>query len=280
MTFVLVHGSNGNARSWSSVQRELALLGHRSLAVNLPGHGEGSGYTRAYQAPQDLDAFARAPSAMAGVSHADGVAHVLDVVRRVRAHGPVVLVGASRGGLVLTDVANTVPDLLDRVVYVSAWCCVDRTVPEYLRAPEFADSELGSLMPLMVGDPVALGATRWNWRTADPGLLAAVKAALFADVSEQRMLAVLDCFEPDEILDFGTTVVDPRTWGRIPHTYVRLALDRAMPPAMQDLMIAQADARTPDNPFDVHTLPCGHAGFGFHPHVSAFAAILDRAEAG
>ncbi|QFU87345.1 hypothetical protein [Amycolatopsis sp. YIM 10] len=93
------------------------------------------------------------------------------------------------------------PELLDRVVYLSVWCCVDRTVPEYLEAPEFAGSKL----------------------------------------------AVLDCFEPDEILDFGTTVVDPATWGRVPHTYVRLTGDQALPPAMPDLMIAQADARTPDN---------------------------------
>ena len=38
-TFVLVHGSGSSSFIWASVQRELALLGHRSYAVDLPGHG-------------------------------------------------------------------------------------------------------------------------------------------------------------------------------------------------------------------------------------------------
>lgn len=273
-TFVFVHGSNGSARNWTSIQRELALLGHRSLAVDLPGHGAGAGFTAAYQAPQDMAAFAAAPSSLAGVTHADLVEHVTDVVRRVREHGPVVLVGASRGGLVLTAVGNAVPELLDRLVYISAWCCVDRTVPEYFAMPEFAATELGVFGPLMVGDPAALGVTRWNWRTADAEVLAGVKKALLADGTDQQFLAMLNGFEPDEILDFGTDVVDPAAWGRIPHTYLRLTEDQAMPPAMQDLLIKQADSRTPDNPFEVHSLPCSHAGFGFPAHASEVAAIL------
>ncbi|MGK3203179.1 alpha/beta hydrolase [Amycolatopsis sp. MEPSY49] len=275
-TFVFVHGSNSNARSWTTVQRELALLGHRSLAVDLPGHGTGAGYTAAYQAPQDIAAFAEAPSMLAGVSYADGVRHVIDTVRRVREHGPVTVIGASRAGLVLTSVGNAVPDLLDRIVYISAWCCVDRTVPEYMQAPEFATSKLAALQPLMIGDPAKLGVMRWNWRTADPDLLAALKVAFLADGSDQQLLALINGFEPDEILDFGTDVVDKDTWGRVPHTYIRLTDDQAIPPAMQDLLIAQADALTPDNPFDVHSLPGNHAGFGLPAHARAVAAILDK----
>ncbi len=275
-TFVFVHGSNGNSRSWTSIQSELALLGHRSLAVNLPGHGDGAGYTAAYQAPQDIVAFANAASTLAGVSYADGVEHVIDNLRRVREHGPVTLVGASRAGLVLTGVGNTVPDLLDRIVYLSAWCCVDRTVLEYMQAPEFSTSKLGDLRPLMVGDPAKLGVMRWNWRTADAGLLAALKTAFLADGTDQQLLALINAFEPDEILDFGADVVDKDTWGRVPHTYIRLTQDQAMPPAMQDLLIAQADALTPDNPFDVFSLHSSHAGFGLPAHAGEVAAILDK----
>ncbi|QWF78509.1 alpha/beta fold hydrolase [Amycolatopsis sp. CA-230715] len=273
-TFVFVHGSNGSARNWASIQRELALLGHRGLAVDLPGHGAGAGFTAAYQAPQDIEAFATAPSTMALVTHSDLVAHVIGVVRRVREHGPVVLVGASRGGLVLTAVGNAVPELLDRLVYISAWCCVDRTVPEYLAMPEFAATELGAFGSLMVGDPEVLGVTRWNWRTADAEVLAGMKKALLADGTDQQFLAMLNGFEPDEIADFGTDVIDPATWGRVPHTYLRLTEDQAMPPAMQDLLIKQADARTPGNPFEVHSLACSHAGFGLSGRAPEVAAIL------
>ncbi|NED79175.1 alpha/beta hydrolase, partial [Streptomyces sp. SID11233] len=38
-TFVLVHGAFANSFSFAPLQRELALRGQRSLAVDLPGHG-------------------------------------------------------------------------------------------------------------------------------------------------------------------------------------------------------------------------------------------------
>jgi pimeloyl-ACP methyl ester carboxylesterase len=41
-TFVLVHGAFANSFSFAPLQAELALLGHRSAAVDLPGHGSSS----------------------------------------------------------------------------------------------------------------------------------------------------------------------------------------------------------------------------------------------
>ncbi|GGV37056.1 hypothetical protein GCM10010182_71560 [Actinomadura cremea] len=111
---------------WASVQRELALLGHRSFAVDLPGHGLDAQYPVAYQAPQDLAAWATEPSALSGVTLRDNVDMVTGVVRRLAEHGPVVLVGASLGGTTITGVGNEIPDLVNRLVYVSAWSCVRR----------------------------------------------------------------------------------------------------------------------------------------------------------
>ncbi|WP_435233931.1 alpha/beta fold hydrolase, partial [Micromonospora aurantiaca (nom. illeg.)] len=59
-TFVFVHGAGSNSFTWAPMQRELALRGHRSLAVDLPGHGFGATFPVAYQAPQDLAALAAA----------------------------------------------------------------------------------------------------------------------------------------------------------------------------------------------------------------------------
>ena len=72
-TFVLVHGVCTSSLMWAPLQRELALLGHRSLAVDLPGHGFDAQYSAAYQAPQDLDAWAAEPSKLAGVTLQDNV---------------------------------------------------------------------------------------------------------------------------------------------------------------------------------------------------------------
>lgn len=267
MTFILVHGSFSNSFSWTPLARELTLRGHRALAVDLPGHGFSAGFPASYQAPQDLPVLATEPSLMADRTLADAVDHVVEVVRRVAEHGPVVLVGHSRGGLTLTGVGNRVPDLVDRLVYISAWCCVDLTVGDYMQEPEYETSAVAS--GVLVGAPTKLGALRTNWRTADAALLAELKSAMFAEGTDHEFRAFLNTLEPDESIDAGTERADAATWGRIPRTYVRLANDTSMPLTMQDRFIREADALTPDNPFDVHTLDSSHVGFLVRPTQAA-----------
>ncbi len=268
-TYVFVHGSNGNSFTWAPMQRELALLGHRTLAVDLPGHGFAAGFQAAYQAPQDLGALATAPSNMAGVALAAAVEHVVGVVREAAVHGPVVLVGHSRGGLTLTGVGNAVPELIDRMVYISAWCCVDAPIGEYMAGPEYATSVLNDVGGIVVAEPAALGALRMNWRTADPALLAALKTAMLEDGTDQEFFAYLNTLEPDESLDAGEERADAATWGRIPRTYIRLTRDRSMPIALQDRFIKEADALTPDNPTDVRSIDGSHVGFLIRPREVA-----------
>jgi hypothetical protein len=64
------------------------------------------------------------------------------------------------------------------------------------------------------------------------------------------------------------------TWGSIARTYIRLTDDRSLPVAMQDRLIAEADALTPGNPYDVHTLATSHVGFLLKS--AEVAGILDQ----
>lgn len=166
---------------------------------------------------------------------------------------------------------NAVPELIDRIVYISAWCCVDTEVAGYTDSPENATSALNDTGGVLAADPGALGVLRMNWRTADPELLAALRTAVFADGTDQEFLAFLNTLEPDESLDAGGSRARARadTRGRIPRSYVRLTQDRSMPVALQDRFIAEADALTPDNPFDAHSLDSSHVRFLVHPHEAA-----------
>ncbi|MBB3050814.1 pimeloyl-ACP methyl ester carboxylesterase [Prauserella isguenensis] len=272
-TVLFVPGSNSNSFSAAPLLRELTLLGVRALAVDLPGHGFGASWPEAYQAPQDRAALGAVPSKAAGVTVADAVEHLASVARRAREHGPVVVVGHSRGGLPLTGLASTEPHLVDRAVYVSAWCPVGATVAEYMAMAEYADSALNRLPNVLAADPAQLGALRMNWRTADRDVLAALKAAMLADATDDEFLAYLALLDPDEMIDPGERAALDR-WAGVPHSYVRLAADTSMPLAMQDRLIADADALTPGNPFEVHTLPGSHAGFLVRPEATAEAARL------
>ncbi|MEU2677478.1 Pimeloyl-ACP methyl ester carboxylesterase [Streptomyces sp. LamerLS-316] len=270
-TFVLVHGAFANSFSFAPLQAELALLGHRSVALDLPGHGFEATFPAAYQAPQDLDALAAAPGSIKGVTLADNVARVTEVLERAKRNGPTVLVAHSRGGFTATAVANARPELIDRIVYVSAWCPVDLEVAGYYAEPEMADVDPGGFAAALVGNPAELGLLRTNFRTADPKTLDAFKQAFAADLTDDEFRTFLNTFQPDENLDAGTP--DDRaqaaTWGRIPRTYVRLAADASMPPAVQDRMIREADALTPGNPFDVRTLEGSHLHWLVHPRPAA-----------
>ncbi|MGW6620619.1 alpha/beta fold hydrolase [Nocardia sp. NPDC055002] len=260
-TFVFVHGAHGNAGYWIPLLRELGLRGHRAIAVDLPGHGADAYFPMSYQAPQDLAAFTELPAPTAAVTLQDNVSHVEVIVRRVAVFGPVVLVGTSGGGATISAVGNAIPDALARVVYISAWCCVELpSVAAYLATLGHHD---------VATVPV-------NWRTADPDTLMALKDGLMADATDEQFRACLNLLEPADSLSVLTadSRVHATTWGKIPRTYIRLSRDRAIPPEMQDKMIAEADALTPGNPFDVHTVDTSHMGIRLRP--TEIAEILDR----
>ncbi len=270
-TFVLVHGAFANSFTFAPLQAELGLLGHRSVAVDLPGHGFKAAYHRAYQAPQDPAGLATAPSSITGVTLADNTEYLIGILERAKANGPVVLVSHSRGGVTATAAANARPELIDRIVYVSAWAPVDLDVNDYYAEPEMATVDPGAFGPAVAANPAELGALRVNFRTADQGTLDAMKAAFYADGSDEEFLNFMNTFQPDENLDVGTSAdrAQAKTWGTIPRTYVRLKDDASIPLAAQDRLIREGDALTPDNPYDVHTISGSHLKWLVHPSEAA-----------
>nr|WTA70064.1 alpha/beta hydrolase [Micromonospora sp. NBC_00855] len=279
-TLVFVHGTNSSSYFCSGLITELTLRGHRCVAVDLPGHGAEGFFPRSYQAPQDLERLATEPSPLAKITIDDYVARVVDVVRRARRHGPVILAGASQGGVTVSRVGNAIPELLDRVVYMAAYCCVDLpNLAAYLATPENSDSLLPLVTQAVVADPTILGVARINWRSADPSVFDGIKQCLAGDFTDEAVSRLLNTLEPDE--PASIPLADARgeagTWGRIPRTYVRFTHDRLIPPALQDRFITEADRLTPDNPTDVRSIAAPHVGPFDRPElVAIFAELASR----
>jgi len=99
--FVLVHGAWHDGSAWKRVVPLLEAEGHRVFAPDLTGHGS------------------RAELLGPDVGLETHVQDVLDVILREDLHD-VVLVGHSYAGLVISTVANEVPERIARLVYLDA----------------------------------------------------------------------------------------------------------------------------------------------------------------
>ena len=100
-TFLIVHGSWSGAHAWRWVRPLLRAAGHDVFTPSLTGLGE-----RAHLARPDTDL----------------ATHVEDVVATLHYEDltDVVLVGHSYGGMVITGVADRVPERIAQLVYLDA----------------------------------------------------------------------------------------------------------------------------------------------------------------
>jgi pimeloyl-ACP methyl ester carboxylesterase len=101
-TYVIVHGAWGGGWDWRAVDSLLTLRGHRVLRVTLTGLGE-----RVHLASPSI-----------GLD-----THIDDVVNTIlwEDFHDVVLVGHSYGGMVITGVADRIPNRIRRLVYIDAF---------------------------------------------------------------------------------------------------------------------------------------------------------------
>lgn len=99
--FLLVHGAWHGAWCWRAVTAALVRAGHRAHAVTLTGLGE-----RAHLLREDIDLQ----------THVDDVVHAIEAEEMQH----LVLVGHSYAGMLVTAVADRMPQRLSHLVYLDA----------------------------------------------------------------------------------------------------------------------------------------------------------------
>jgi pimeloyl-ACP methyl ester carboxylesterase len=280
-TVVLVHGAWHGAWCYERVIPLLAAQGAQAVARDLPAHGLNARFPASYgPRPIDAAAFAAEPSPVAGVTlddYADSVVRTLDQLHAA-GHGKVVLAGHSMGGVVVSAVAERVPERLAALVYLTAFMpAAGVPAVAYIGSPENAGEKVG---PQFRADPLQVGALRIDHRSTDAAYRAGTRAAFFGDVDDATFEATLNLLVPDvPVQPMATPIaLTAARWGSLPRHYIRCTQDQAIRPELQARFIADADAFVPSNPTVVHTLDASHSPFLSQPQ--ALAALLARIAGG
>ena len=156
-TFVLVHGAWHGGWCYRDTARALRSAGHDVFTPTHTGVGE-----RAHQGTENITLET----------------HIRDVCGCIEAEelSNVVLCGHSYGGMVITGVADRMPDRIKSLVYLDAF------VPEH-------GQSLNSLLPLALGPEIAagfLGAFHSSSLEAHSGRMAPIPAEAFNIKQENR----------------------------------------------------------------------------------------------
>lgn len=215
-TFLLVHGAWHSGRCWQRVTPLLESAGHRVLAPSLTGYGD-----KAHLLSPEVGLYT----------------HIDDIVAEIGDHTDVVLVGHSYAGLVISGVANRIPDRIAHLVYLDAMVPEDGETaidvqPVSRRMIDAAD---GWRIPPMAEQPAPYGL----FGVTDPADVAWLRGML----SDQPVL----CLQQPVHLDNPAAE-------KIPRTHIHCV--GATPPGITRRPVP---AVQPDgSPAQVWELPTGH----------------------
>ena len=213
-TYVFVHGSFHGGWCWEHVGPLLAGHGHRVRAPDLPGHG-------ADRTPQ------------ADITYGMAVDRIRGVVEE--ASEPVLLVGHSMAGLLISKVADLVPDRVRALVWIAGFLCPSGySVSRYLQD----NRGLGLSQVPLNAVPSADG-SHAVFDVAKAG------EVFYNTTPDDRAAAAVPRLGPAATVYTHTPVEwSPDRFGRVPRAYAMCLQDRCIPPAMQDKMIADLPCRT------------------------------------
>lgn len=233
-TFVLIHGAWHGAWCWEKVEKELAAAGHKVVSVDLPSHGEDD--TPAHEVT--LDGYAKAAA---------------DAIRAQK--GPVILVGHSMGGIVISAAAEMVPDLITRLIYVTAF--LPRDGESLLKLEERNPrASVPAALVIEEGAPAAkLHPEKINH-------------IFYNDLPHHEAEAAKAKLVPQPLAPMATPLaLTPERFGRVPKSYIECTIDNAISIELQRDMIANSNVEK------VETLEASHSPFLSMPLDTARALL-------
>jgi pimeloyl-ACP methyl ester carboxylesterase len=194
-TFVLIHGGWHGAWCWHKLVPLLQAQGHAVVAPDLPSMGDDR-------------------TDPATVTLASWTKFVADVVERQS--GRVVLVGHSRAGAIISQVAEAIPERIEKLVYLAAYL-----LPDGRSVVAEARDDPGSLIPANMVP--AIGGVTCTLR---PEIL---RAAFYEHALPEDQEYAISRLSPEPLKPLATPVkVSAERFGQVPRAYIQCGDDRTV----------------------------------------------------
>ena len=202
-TYVMVHGAWHGAWCWYKVVPLLQSAGHIVIAPDLPSLGRD-----------------RTPLGQVSLgTWVDHICHVVDT-----ASEPVVLVGHSRGGIIISEVAERRPEKIALLVYLAGYLLRDG---ESLLPVAQTDGTSLVLPNLVVSKDQASS-------TIKPE---AIREVFYAACSDEDVTLAGMLLAPEALAPAVTPIhVTEEGFGRVPRVYIECLQDKVIPPPLQRQM--------------------------------------------
>jgi pimeloyl-ACP methyl ester carboxylesterase len=236
-TIVLVHGAWSDASAWDNTAPLLKAKGYDVIAVNLPGHGKDN-------------------TSFAGIT----LASYVDAVKKaIGTRNNIILVGHSMAGLVISEVAEQIPDQIKKLIYLGAY--LPKNGESLLSlAQTDADSHIGKYLQV--------DKTNGSAAVGKEGFI----DVFAADAPQPVQGHLLANLKPDPLAPLATPVVlTDANFGKIEKVYIHTLNDHAVSYPLQQRMVNGS------NVIRVYALPSSHTPFLSMPGVLA-AILLQEAK--
>jgi pimeloyl-ACP methyl ester carboxylesterase len=234
-TFVLIHGAWHGGWCFDSIRPLLEMEGHRLVAPDLPGMGGTD-------------------EELAAVTLGGWADFVADLVRQEGE--PVILGGHSRGGIVISEVAERLPERIAALVYICAMMIPDGMSRAQWRERAEPNSAFAAIQKPHPGGHAKLIDTTHA-------------AEVFAQLSPPDQVAAAFArlkAEPDGPRTDQLHLTEER-YGRVPRHYIECLYDRTIPIGDQRMMQALQPCAT------VTALEADHSPFLSTPRELANALL-------
>lgn len=225
-TYVLVHGAWQAPYVWQSVKQQLEAKGQKVIVVNLSAHGSDN----------------TSPAAVSIDAYKDNVINAIKDVT-----GKIILVGHSMGGVVVSAVAEQIPDRIQKLVYLGAFVPANGQSLLDLASKD-KQSLLGpSIVPSQ--DQLTLNVKQEN-----------IVSIFCQDASVENQQLVLANYKAEPAIPFtNKAVLTDANFGKVDKYYIHTAQDHAIGMDLQNQMIATAHIQK------VYSVNTGHSPFLSNP---------------